>query len=135
MLQTEWETSCPRCLCYKDVCRCHQINDGKSNTLDKKVEGVKYDQGKPRLSLPLVETPYAFQELGTMLTFGADKYGVGNWLKVPNKEERYLDALMRHLSSHCRGNKLDDESGKLHLAHAAVNLMFLLELELRNEHI
>ncbi|WP_459625706.1 dATP/dGTP diphosphohydrolase domain-containing protein, partial [Enterobacter hormaechei] len=81
--------------------------------------GVKADQGKPRLGLVLVEVPHAFEKLGTLLGFGADKYAVGNWDKVPEGEMRYLDALMRHLTQHHKGEKVDPESGELHLAHAA----------------
>lgn len=93
--------------------------------------GIKADQGKPRLGLVLVEVPHAFEKLGTLLGFGADKYAVGNWDKVPEGEMRYLDALMRHLTQHHKGEKVDPESGELHLAHAAVNIMFLLDKELR----
>lgn len=93
--------------------------------------GVKADKGKPRLGLVLVETPHAFEKLGTLLGFGADKYAIGNWDKLPEGEMRYLDALMRHLTQHHKGEKVDPESGELHLAHAAVNLMFLLDKELR----
>lgn len=93
--------------------------------------GVKADQGKPRLGLVLVEVPHAFEKIGTMLGFGADKYSVGNWDKVPEGEMRYLDALLRHMTEHHKGEKVDPESGELHLAHAAVNIMFLLDKELR----
>lgn len=93
--------------------------------------GVKADKGKPRLGLVLVEVPHALEKVGTLLGFGADKYAVGNWDKVPEGEMRYLDALMRHLTQHHKGEKVDPESGELHLAHAAVNIMFLLDKELR----
>ena len=86
--------------------------------------GIKADQDKPRLGLVLVEVPHAFEKLGTLLGFGADKYAVGNWDKVPEGE-------MRHLTQHHKGEKVDPESGELHLAHAAVNIMFLLDKELR----
>lgn len=99
--------------------------------VNPEVSGIKADQGKPRLGLVLVEVPHAFEKLGTLLGFGADKYSVGNWDKVPEGEMRYLDALMRHLTQHHRGEKVDPESGELHLAHAAVNIMFLLDKELR----
>lgn len=97
----------------------------------QKPQGVKADKGKPRLGLVLVEVPHALEKVGTLLGFGADKYAVGNWDKVPEGEMRYLDALMRHLTSHHKGEKVDPESGELHLAHAAVNIMFLLDKELR----
>lgn len=108
------------------VCNCI-----KSDVNPVNLVGVKADQGKPRLGLVLVEVPHAFEKLGTLLGFGADKYAVGNWDKVPEGEMRYLDALMRHLTQHHKGEKVDPESGELHLAHAAVNIMFLLDKELR----
>ncbi|QQV91718.1 hypothetical protein vBKpPFBKp16_029 [Klebsiella phage vB_KpP_FBKp16] len=104
---------------------------GVCNCNEPTTVGVKADQGKPRLGLVLVEVPHAFEKLGTLLGFGADKYAVGNWDKVPEGEMRYLDALMRHLTQHHKGEKVDPESGELHLAHAAVNIMFLLDKELR----
>ena len=114
----------PSCLICNEagVCNC------KPNPT---TVGVKADQGKPRLGLVLVEVPHAFEKLGKLLGFGADKYAVGNWDKVPEGEMRYLDALMRHLTQHHKGEKVDPESGELHLAHAAVNIMFLLDKELR----
>ncbi|UVX31955.1 hypothetical protein A2a_b_00048 [Klebsiella phage VLCpiA2a] len=108
------------------VCNCIKSDANPINPV-----GVKADQGKPRLGLVLVEVPHAFEKLGTLLGFGADKYAVGNWDKVPEGEMRYLDALMRHLTQHHKGEKVDPESGELHLAHAAVNIMFLLDKELR----
>lgn len=110
-------------------CTCIQQDAKPINPVNP--AGVKADQGKPRLGLVLVEVPHAFEKLGTLLGFGADKYAVGNWDKVPEGEMRYLDALIRHLTQHHKGEKVDPESGELHLAHAAVNIMFLLDKELR----
>lgn len=133
MIQEHWDSNPPvdvvqvhksDCLIWNGagVCNCKS---------DPTTVGVKADQGKPRLGLVLVEVPHAFEKLGTLLGFGADKYAVGNWDKVPEGEMRYLDALMRHLTQHHKGEKVDPESGELHLAHAAVNIMFLLDKELR----
>lgn len=114
------------------VCNCStQETNYKPRVNPANKLGVKADQGKPRLGLVLVEVPHAFEKLGKLLGFGADKYAVGNWDKVPEGEMRYLDALMRHLTQHHKGEKVDPESGELHLAHAAVNIMFLLDKELR----
>jgi hypothetical protein len=133
MLQDHWDNNPP-----VDVVQVHKSDcliwngAGVCSCKPKpKTVGVKADQGKPRLGLVLVEVPHAFEKLGTLLGFGADKYAVGNWDKVPEGEMRYLDALMRHLTQHHKGEKVDPESGELHLAHAAVNIMFLLDKELR----
>jgi len=37
--------------------------------------------------------------------------------------------MYRHLNSHHAGEYFDQESGLTHLAHAACNLIFLMELE------
>lgn len=121
MIQEHWDKPEP-----EDV-----MDDFKPRVNPANLVGVKADKGKPRLGLVLVEVPHALEKVGTLLGFGADKYAVGNWDKVPEGEMRYLDALMRHLTSHHKGEKVDPESGELHLAHAAVNIMFLLDKELR----
>ena len=61
-----------------------------------------------------------------ILTFGASKYGADNWQGLDNFEARYYAALERHLQAWRKGEKVDPESGKLHLAHAACNVVFLL---------
>lgn len=96
-------------------------------------EGVKYDAGKPRLGLHLVEVPHAFEAVGTLLGKGAEKYSVGNWKAVPDAEQRYLDAMLRHLTAHYKGEVIDPETEQKHLAAVAVNALFLLELSLLND--
>jgi hypothetical protein len=61
-------------------------------------------------------------------TFGADKYTLHGWLAVENGEERYMDALFRHLLA---DEETDAESDLPHLAHAAWNALAVLELHLR----
>jgi hypothetical protein len=88
--------------------------------------GRKNDQGKPRWDLiPL-------KALGSMvdvLTFGAQKYAPDNWRSVEGWRWRYLRAGLGHIFAWARGEKLDPESGKPHLAHAACCIFFLLELD------
>ena len=62
-----------------------------------------------------------------VLTFGAQKYERDNWKKVPDAKRRYFDALQRHLWAWKKGEIVDPESGKHHLAHAQCCLMFLIE--------
>lgn len=83
--------------------------------------GVKKDTGKPRFSLlPLVE----LSEVVDVLEFGAKKYSPDNWKLVPLSEDRYFDAAIRHILAFRLGEKLDNESGKSHLAHALCCLLF-----------
>lgn len=89
--------------------------------------GKKFDQGKPRFSLVPNQ---AMSEVVDVLTFGASKYGDHNWKQIPGLQNRYYDALQRHLSAFRDGHTLDDESGKHHLAHAACCVLFMLQNDL-----
>lgn len=92
--------------------------------------GVKYDSGKPRIGLLMVEVPNAVEAVGALLGKGAEKYSVGNWKLVPDAAARYLDAQYRHDALHHQGEEVDPETGALHLAAVAVNALFRLELAL-----
>lgn len=90
--------------------------------------GMKADHGKPILgAIP----PHAELAVGRVLTFGAEKYARGNWDHVVDHENRYMDAAMRHLNAHRRGELVDGESGESHLAHAACCILFLLDKQER----
>lgn len=84
--------------------------------------GLKYDTGKLQFSLIPPQTTTALAEV---LTFGALKYAPNNWQLVENGEQRYLDALYRHLNAYRLGEDVDPESGLHHLAHALTNVAFL----------
>lgn len=85
--------------------------------------GRKDDTGKHRFSLiPLS----ALQEVIAVLEYGAQKYGADNWKKVPDFDDRYFNAAMRHLIEHRRGTLIDPETDRAHLAHAICCLLFLL---------
>lgn len=88
---------------------------------------IKYDAGKPRLSLaPISELEIAITRVRE---YGIKKYkDPNNWKKV--SVDRYFDAMLRHLNQ-CRKKgmqALDDESGLPHLWHVACNLAFIFEL-------
>ena len=85
--------------------------------------GKKFDDTKPKWNL-LPLSPIA--EVVNVLTFGANKYGPNNWQLLPDFNERYFAATMRHLFAWREGETHDPESGLHHLAHAATNIIFLL---------
>jgi len=88
--------------------------------------GQKHDTGKARWDL----LPYESVEyIVDVLTFGAEKYAPDNWKKVPDPMNRYFAAAMRHLVAHRKGEQLDPESCRSHLAHAACCLLFMLHFE------
>lgn len=66
----------------------------------------------------------AEKEIAEVLTFGARKYKPNNWRKCSDTG-RYLAAVFRHLDDWNTKGEVDEESGKLHRAHIATNLMFL----------
>jgi len=91
------------------------------------MEGQKHDKEKIRMDL----LPFdALEEVAKILTFGAKKYSANNWQNVENAKERYEAALLRHLSAHKKGEKIDNDSGLSHLSHVACNALFLIWFEL-----
>ena len=90
-------------------------------------QGRKYDGGKPQLYLL---PPKSINEVGKVLTFGAEKYDPHNWRKVDDLQNRYSSAALRHMLAHIDGEDSDEETGLSHLAHAICCLMFKLEDEL-----
>ena len=98
-----------------------------------KVYGRKYDDDKTRMDLLMGGCAKSLEQVAKVLTFGAKKYNDDNWRLVPDAQKRYHAALHRHLNAYYQGNKLDDETGLSHLAHALCCLLFLLEFEVQNE--
>lgn len=87
------------------------------------MKGQKHDQGKPQWSL-LPWQPLS--EVVDVLTFGAKKYQPENWKHVPDAKARYSDAALRHFTSWLAGERVDQETGLSHLAHAVCCLLFLM---------
>lgn len=96
--------------------------------MSKKLEGLKYDEGKPRLDL----IPYdVLAEVSKVLTFGAEKYDARNWEKGMNWG-RVFAAAQRHMIKFWQYREEKDEETSLsHLSHAICCLMFLHAYELR----
>jgi hypothetical protein len=93
----------------------------------------KYDVGKAPMFRGLLNRfPRALRTVAEISAFGFRKYGTfDGWEKVEDAEERYEDALLRHLTAAAAGDLVDSESKRLHLAHAAWNALAILELALR----
>ena len=92
--------------------------------------GMKYDGGKPNLSLVFGGFSKALVDVGQIGTFGARKYTPNGWKEVDNLTERYTSALLRHLFSTMANDKFDPETGRLHLSHVAWNALAILQHEL-----
>lgn len=85
--------------------------------------GKKFDDGKPRYDLI---PPVVLEQLATVLTFGAKKYGPNNWQSVPDASNRYYSAMLRHVEADRGGEVFDEESGLPHLTHALACVAFML---------
>jgi len=93
--------------------------------------GMKHDAGKSPVGMIFEYFPRAILRVADVAGFGALKYERGGWIRVPDGEHRYDDALGRHLlKRHIEGPN-DLESNIEHLAHAAWNALAILELALR----
>lgn len=94
--------------------------------------GAKLDSGKIRASLVMLGFARALEEVSRVGTFGANKYTDNGWVEVPNGQQRYTDALFRHMLLEAKGEEVDSESGLYHAAHAAWNALARLDLMLRD---
>lgn len=91
----------------------------------EETKGLRYN--KDKIPLDLISEEFENQ-LAKVLAFGKIKYSAHNWRKgLPWSET--LASAKRHISSFNDPAKsdYDEETGIHHLAHAACNLMFLLE--------
>lgn len=129
-----WKEALPRSSHKSITQEIRDFNSTMMDELEKQLPGTKYDQDKLQYTLI---PPKALAEVARNLTIGLKKYKErDNWKKVPNAEQRYLDALYRHLEAHRSGEIYDPDSSvpdMLHLAAVAVNAMFLLEFMLNQE--
>lgn len=87
---------------------------------------VKHDSEKVPLGL-LPWVPLA--EIGKVLQFGARKYAAHNW-RAGFQWSRPYSAILRHLAAWSEGENLDSETGLNHVAHAACEALFLLQMVL-----
>jgi hypothetical protein len=90
------------------------------------MSGIKHDQKKVRLEL--IDAEFT-EELGRVLTLGAEKYSAENW-RAGLHFKRVLGAIKRHTAAMERGEDRDPETGLLHAAHLACETMFLGYMQL-----
>jgi hypothetical protein len=86
-----------------------------------------FESGKSRVDqIP----PRALLQIGTIMGYGAKKYGDWNWAQYRSdwKWGQLIGSTLRHIYAWMKREDIDPESGYPHLAHAAANLMMLLEL-------
>jgi len=98
-------------------------------TQDLHQPGAKDDTSKPLPQVVLGGFANALQGVTEIGTFGARKYTRDGWKSVPDAEDRYTGALLRHLLEHLAGRTIDEESGFTHLRHIAWNALALTELD------
>jgi len=101
------------------------------NGIDQHSPGAKMDQGKVKASL-IEDFSLALMEIAKVMSYGADKYTRHGWEVVEDGPTRYNDAAWRHRLKRPY-EKYDPESGLLHEAHEAWNVLATLELKLREE--
>lgn len=95
--------------------------------MDQHQKGAKLDAGKEMMSLVMLDMNMALQRVAAVATYGAKKYTAGGWLHVPNGQQRYTDALLRHLLK--EPNELcDPDTGIEHASHVAWNALARLQL-------
>lgn len=93
--------------------------------------GAKLDSGKLRPHLVFSGFANALDEVVKVGTDGAAKYSDNGWREVPNGEQRYLDAMERHLQAFRKGEEHDPMSGSRHMAHVVWNALAVMELQAR----
>ena len=64
---------------------------------------------------------------------GLKKYPAWNWLEIPNWQDDFYGALLRHLFEWKAGKKVDEHSGLHPLAHVSANALILLTRALLDE--
>lgn len=70
------------------------------------------------------------EEIVRVYQAGAVKYGPNRWQKLEDGYQRYKGAMMRHLVEYEKGNRVDPETGCLHLAQVAWNAIAMLYYDL-----
>ena len=98
--------------------------------MNKSSKEFKADAGKSNPLLLYLGLPRALTAANRVLDYGAQKYEAHSWQSVA--VERCAAAARRHQRARDLGELADDESGLLHLAHEATNILFQLEMKCRD---
>lgn len=97
-----------------------------------KITGRKDDATKTKAGLVLQDFSLALMAVSALGTFGIQKYGASNWLRVDDAVARYTDAMSRHFLSE-GSQEVDPETGMHHAVAVAWNALARLELMIREE--
>jgi hypothetical protein len=95
----------------------------KTGESEKQEAALRWDKDKLRMDLLPVRPLF---DIAAVYTMGAKKYADRNWEKGMSWS-RMIGSMERHWFSFKGGEDFDDESGLYHLAHAAWNILGLLE--------
>lgn len=87
--------------------------------------GIKFDQGKPDLSL---NPRSALEAMARAFMVGEKKYGRDNY-RNGMEASRYLGAALRHLAAFGEREDLDPEYKTPHLGHALASIAMLIECQ------
>ena len=97
------------------------------DNMDLEKGGVKMDAGKVRLDLV---PPEVMMALGTVLTYGAEKYEPWNYTKGM-RAGRLVASLKRHMIAMEAGEQLDPETSLPHMWMMLANISMLVSCDLR----
>ncbi len=109
------------------------MNEQCGQVANKPNPGRKLDTGK----LPIMDGvfkyfPRALQAVAQVSEYGALKYDWNNWQHLEDGPRRYGNAHGRHILNMAIDGDYDPESGLLHEAQQAWNVLARLELRLRS---
>jgi len=107
--------------------------EAEPNGLDPHSPGAKLDGGKIYADYTIGSFSNALEEVAKVATFGANKYTKNGWETVDEGVVRYQEAQMRHYLKRKQGEEVDPDSGLMHWAHEAWNVLASLELYLREK--
>ncbi|SHK53053.1 dATP/dGTP diphosphohydrolase domain-containing protein [Halomonas caseinilytica] len=93
--------------------------------------GRKDDGGELRMDLLFTDMPNALAEVVEVLTLDAVQHAPGDWQHAPDPARRYQAESLRHELALARGEDLDAETRRHHLAHSICSQLYRLELALR----
>jgi hypothetical protein len=95
----------------------------------KSTYGVKDDGQKSPIFQGVLDIfPRALEAVADVSAFGAKKYSWDNWKFVKDGQNRYTNAMIRHLNKESRGEIFDKETNLYHAASVAWNALARLEL-------
>ena len=102
------------------------------NGLPLNLPGQKADYGKSPLYRGLLDYfPRACMAIADVSAKGAAKYSWKGWEKVEDGQNRYMDAMLRHVAKEGIEGPIDLETGCYHLNQVAWNALATLELFLK----